>query len=509
MRELNLFARTSMHSKTAASTDLEIVIIVCIIIAVALINYKTVTLYPLVWLDEVMSLDPAVNLLSGRGFTSTAWYSVTFDNFWFGNTPLHSLLLTLWGKIFGLQLETERLFGHVISVFSVILIWISMRRLQIKSKTLKILFVLLFLTEYAVAFAYRSGRPDAICLLITAALLCSSTIEAAQVRKMALALSAFLVPWAGLQLMVALVFGGGVLWFASWCRRADVLAAGAGMVLGGLSLLAFYAANDSLFEFLKATIGSTHTLVGQAGALIVLGDEGLFGRLKPGALLETILQDHSQVILLTTICILAAFARSKDAYRSSIVALGIGLCFPLFMMVAGKYPLYYAWMGFVFMLAASLPLFEESMTDLRSASVAVIGIVAAIAVGLPLQLSVAIYQRDQRDYSAVREYVGRHVRPGEWVYVTSPAYFAALEHGAFVLSGTYGGSSRSWPGIPIDQQKRITTIISSPQEFPTVRNIVGGDWVATSGTLRTGHGEGRDPHHLDQAYYLQAYRKAK
>jgi hypothetical protein len=326
---------------------------------------------------------------------------------------------------------------------------------------------------------------------------------------MALAISAFLVPWAGLQLMIALVFGGGVVWFASRYQRADVLATGAGMVLGSLSLLGFYAANNSLFEFLKATIGSTHTLVGQAGALIVLGDERLFGRLTPGALLEAILQDHSQVILLATICILCLFARGRDARRSSIIALGIGIFFPLFMMVAGKYPLYYAWMGFAFLWAASLPLFEESMTDLRSASVAVIGIVAAITVGLPLQLSVAIYQRDQRDYSAVREYVGRHVRPGEWVYVTSPAYFAALERGAFVLSGTYGGSSRSWPGLPIDQQKRITTIISSPEEFPTVRNIVGGDWIATSGTLRTGPGEGKDPHHLDQAYYLQAYRKAQ
>src|SRR5258708_31606661 len=63
------------------------------------VNLATASRYPSVWMDETLYTDPAVNLLFGHGFTSTAWPAQPRDHWWAGNVPLHEFLLYGWMKV--------------------------------------------------------------------------------------------------------------------------------------------------------------------------------------------------------------------------------------------------------------------------------------------------------------------------------------------------------------------------------------------------------------------------
>src|SRR5690349_18811487 len=78
----------------------EVWCVLLFLLGFVLVNLATASRYPFVWIDEVMYSDPAVNLHLGNGFTSTAWYAQSSNEFLAGNVPLHSLLLCAWIKLF-------------------------------------------------------------------------------------------------------------------------------------------------------------------------------------------------------------------------------------------------------------------------------------------------------------------------------------------------------------------------------------------------------------------------
>src|SRR5687768_12441274 len=71
----------------------------CLLVTVA--NIVTGSRSPTVWIDEVMFCDPAINYLTGRGFTSTAWPVQSREETFAGNAPLYPLMLIPWLKVFG------------------------------------------------------------------------------------------------------------------------------------------------------------------------------------------------------------------------------------------------------------------------------------------------------------------------------------------------------------------------------------------------------------------------
>src|SRR5436309_406192 len=63
------------------------------------VNLATAERSPVIWQDEVMFADPAVNLYFGHGFTTSAWYQHR-DTFFGGNSPLYSMTLYPWIRVF-------------------------------------------------------------------------------------------------------------------------------------------------------------------------------------------------------------------------------------------------------------------------------------------------------------------------------------------------------------------------------------------------------------------------
>ena len=229
-------------------------------------------------------------------------------------------------------------------------------------------------------------------------------------------------------------------------------------------------------------------------------------------LLPAVLQDRSSVFLIAAaIVLLIALRRSRDAvaFKASRLALAAGLVIPIAVMVAGRYWLYYTWMG---LLAIGIPLLVGVETAPRSPALAPARrlasgcIVLALMVGLPVQLARAYADRDARNYDALRAYVRARVVPGDWVLVAPPAYFAVAELGAIPASVGYA-TGRLAPKIPEDQRRRINLMIVRPDEVD--RNIarLGGSWKPSGAAFSPARAARLTWAEGDDSYQLVAYRR--
>ncbi|MDH4276258.1 MAG: hypothetical protein OEW08_14590, partial [Gammaproteobacteria bacterium] len=82
------------------------------------VNFLTAERFPVVWLDEVMFIDPAINLYLGNGFNSTAWPYQDHDRQFAGYPPLYALLLTVWMHITSIQPTGLRSMNYVFAILS-------------------------------------------------------------------------------------------------------------------------------------------------------------------------------------------------------------------------------------------------------------------------------------------------------------------------------------------------------------------------------------------------------
>ena len=76
-------------------------------------NLGTSARSPVIWQDEVMFADPAVNLHFGQGFTTSAWFQ-SRDTMFAGNSPLYSLCLYPWIGVFGFDVVAVRGLNYVL-----------------------------------------------------------------------------------------------------------------------------------------------------------------------------------------------------------------------------------------------------------------------------------------------------------------------------------------------------------------------------------------------------------
>src|SRR5216684_3591495 len=88
----------------------------------------TATRYPPVWIDEVQFSDPAVNLVLHGQFSSTVWIVQRGNEFWAGNTPLYTMMLAVWLKVFGVSQFAVRSLNCFLIVVVIALLWELTRR---------------------------------------------------------------------------------------------------------------------------------------------------------------------------------------------------------------------------------------------------------------------------------------------------------------------------------------------------------------------------------------------
>jgi hypothetical protein len=468
------------------SLSAEFLLVLGLVAVLFAVNLATAEIYPMAWFDEAGYADPAINLALGNGFTSSTWYNAYWGKFWSSNPPLYPLLLTPWIMWFGVNFGSIRSLNIVLISGTALALWhYTVRSGLFPSLLGRIMVVLLPLLGYGVSFTYRSARPDAVCILLAVLALNASLLPNPRWRAAALVAVGSLVPWTGLQLaafavVLALLIG---VW---WPRPAlrIFLPLGIGMALGLIALLGFYAANNSLYDFIAATFASLHTIVGEIAHLVLLDDARGLDHVwhYPVLLPAVVFQERSSVFLVTAAILLLISLRHATgtaAFKTSALAVTAAFVIPMFMELAGRYPLYYTWMGFLTVgiaVVASLEMSPPSPALLPTRRFVIGCIALGLIIGLPLQLTRAYEERGARDYDPLRAYVRARVAPGDWVYISEPPYFAVVEQGAVAVLAQYA-TSRLAPGIPEDQRRRIKLLIVRPEEAKDAIERLGGSWV--------------------------------
>jgi hypothetical protein len=467
------------------SLKTEFLVVLGIVAVLFAINLATIELYPMAWFDEAGYSDPAINLVRGNGFTSSTWYNALWGKFWASNPPLYPLLLTPWIAWLGVHFAAIRSLNLVVISGSALALWYYAVRSGLFPSLLgRLIVVLLPLLGYGVSFTYRSARPDTLCIFWAVLALNASLLADRRWRAVALIAVGSLVPWTGLQLaafavILALLVG---VW---WTREAIrvFLPLGVGMALGLVALFGFYAANDSLHDFIAATFASLHTVVGEVAHFVVLNDPRGLDHVRhyPALLPAVVFQDRSTVfVAAAAILLLISLRHARDtvAFKASRFAVTAAFVIPILTELAGRYPLYYTWMGLLTVgiaAAAGLGPSSTSPALLPTRRLAIGCVALALAIGLPLQLARAYEERAARDYNAVRAYVQARVSPGDWVYISEPPYFAVVEQGAVAVLAQYA-TSRLAPDIPADQRRRIKLLIVRPEEVKDAVERLGGSW---------------------------------
>ncbi|MGH8628446.1 MAG: hypothetical protein ACREYC_25330, partial [Gammaproteobacteria bacterium] len=201
------------------------------------VNVTTFTLYPGVWMDEVLAIDPGVNLYLGNGWTSTTTWYQHRGEFWAG-CPLYPFLVSGWIRAFGFSPLGIRSLGYFLMLMSAACIWLSVVRLElVRSAMGRVALLAMLLMGYGISFCYRGARYDVVLIFLAAASLLAFTIRSDRLRCSVLGALGFLYPLGGLQMVVYTAILTSIL-LAYLGRQflREFLSINAGVALGIVSL---------------------------------------------------------------------------------------------------------------------------------------------------------------------------------------------------------------------------------------------------------------------------------
>ena len=461
----------------------------CLVVLLALIlsiHAVTITWSPLPWVDEVGYADPAIRFVLGKGFTSTAWASQASTEFWASNSPLHQFLLIPWLWLFDVSAASVRTFNLAIGGAAIALLWHAAKRGGwIINAGPRLAFAALLLLDAGVTHLFRYGRPDAITLLVAASMLWASTMQPSTKQKWTLFSLSSLVPCAGLQ-MLPFIAGILIILFlqarhAVWRHGWIVLA---GIAAGGIALLGFLAVNGVAVRFLENTIASGHTITGEVAQMVLMKDAKSMARVD--ARVSGILRgyhvwflDNSFPWLLLFLIMSLFWSMRQRLFKwSSPLTFGIvaGLGVPLLMLLAGKYPIYYTWMGcgIVSLVACSVlgTHWRQWNTPLRA--LFCLPLMIAALSGFPRMLVKAV-QGNRADLAAISQFVQDNVKPEDHALVGDAAYYGAVKTATEVYYTSYSGG-RGLRAFPPEQAARITVLLIDPSTLDSCVKKIGGTW---------------------------------
>ena len=428
-------------------TRREIAAVLAVAAVYLAVNLFTAERSPTVSMDEVWFAEPAINCIEGRGFTTAAWDTQDRTEFWAGNAPLYSMVLSVWLRAAPFSPRGVRSLNYVLTLLAAVAVWIAVWRFAlIQSPSRRALLVTAILCSYSISFSSRSGRYDCTAMLLFALVFLGAALR----KPLLVALAAFFVIPAGFQLSVySVVLAAAVLFFVGRESLRYVLWFFAGMAAGLASLIALYAANGVLGDFIS-TIGR-HSVAGMAMA----SDASPFNRLaeKWRQLPQALLTDPFNLMLAA---VLLGFARRERLARLA-VTLAVGL--PLIVQLLYTYRIYYGWMIVIPLLIATL------MVPRRIAIVATLVILG----GLPARWALTAVEWRARDYAPIQQLVETHVLPGEWVFTDWQAYYPVKRRAGVAFLPPYVRS------FTPDEMNRVTILILG-RESEKFRFAFPGVW---------------------------------
>jgi len=426
-----------------------------------LVNGLTLTWYPSVWVDEVQFADPAVSLVNGEGFTSTAWFAQDSREFWAGNVPLYTVLLSGWFWLLGVGPAVGRSLNLVLFLVFLWTAWAFLKRSAlVPGENWRIGFIALLMCAHGLVFSYRTGRYDCLGMLWFALAALVWTTAPGVRRTAALILLGALMPWTGLQLLpAAALLGALLLLFLQHEALTRVAAVWSGVLLGCATLWWFYASHGVWAAFRAST-----------SAIGVIGHSWIQ---KIQSLPAVYTADKTRLIVLFLALALVWIGRRN---RPFLFGLSAAILFPAAMQIAGKFPIYYGWMA---LLPLTIGVFGLLATEFRRISSlqrlgAVAALVAAAVIGLPVRIWALAAGAADRSPASVSAFVRAHIRPDDVAVADFKAYYALRELTLRPLAITY------LPAIRPEERDRVTVLIVKPQDLQAAQQVVGGHWLSIS-----------------------------
>lgn len=436
------------------------------------------------WTDEVQFIDPGASWFFGQGFTSSTWPYQRPDELFMGNAPAFSALLGLWFEVVGFGWTQARGLSFLFAALAAGVSWIAYRRAAPAVPAwLAGMVVALAFCGYGVTVSLWSARYDTLGMLLAALLFLlltyAPTTRGQQVGLVLVGAGVFL---SGFHLVIACVLLALVL-YAAQGRRSVVpmFWLGLGVGVGALFWLGILAVHGQLKQFVLITFGSQHTVSGQLAQLMVQGDRGFMNKLN-GAW-RFLFQDPSWLVLMVGL-LLVAFVSWREmplAKRLSTARLSVGLVLviPIGLLLAGKFPAYYVWMGYF--PTAMLMVWWSSQIQAPYRrwvfAACAVALIAASVVGMGRQLQSFTKQGDPQAFTGFERWTAGQVQPDDWVYSGFEAYPAARLVAQRVFVPTYG-QTRLVPGIP--EANQVTLMLVHENHLPLAKTLLGNEWVIVS-----------------------------
>jgi len=461
------------------------------------ISLLTATRYPPVWIDEVQFTDPAVNLVLEGRFSSTVWIVQRGNEFWAGNTPLYTLMLAAWLKVFGISVLVVRSLNYVLMAVAIGLLWeLTRREHWIRRPDLRLALCALLLTSRGMVFTYRMGRYDVLGLVLFAAAALVWTGQKGARRNLLLGLLAALAPWAGLQLIAgAMVYCALILAFAGWSAAPAIASVLAGSGVGSLALYALYNSHGVWRAFRLST-----TMVGTIGQSIGA---------KLLSLPAIYLGDKSFTLVLAAAILLVLRDRRKLLpWRENLLVFGslAAVLIPGSLAAIGKFPLYYSWMAFVPLAIAVIAELQAATSNSARRAVCVMLIMAGL-IGLPPRLVAVIWNWNSMSPKTTADFVASNLTPSDVVVADFKTYYPVKLRCKATYAPTYVQMM-----VP-EERHSVSALLVSPRQYAMVAEAVGGQWHDTGISLESRY----EPRALlsflrdfeDQQYKVELYRRSR
>jgi hypothetical protein len=490
--------------------SLEIIILVTVLLIYFIINLITASRSPTIWIDEVMFTDPAANLYLNKGFTSTAWFCQSSDEFWAGYPPLHQLLLFQWLRLFGLSATSVRAINYFYMILISAIVWLATIRLNlIKKSLLRISLIILVLTGYGITFSYRSGRVDTLCILLFSCIFLSYSFKDKFLKYICLCVLGILSPFTGLQLAVYLfLLGILLLLFLRNSLLKEFIVIQSGVFIGLSALLGLYFREGVLNRFLDSVLprsflfsqifpGYSPCLRNNGGESLSSSNQSLLSKICNFLLqkLSLITSDYSSILIFIALILIMFYFLYNHEFRikSSLVFGLISVPFLSFSLsIIGQTPVYYTWMIFlpaIFVLFMNLEqlLFIPKNIDLGTDGKTIILrlsrllkfsiifiIIFASLVGLPLRLFVTLKQWDLRNYDQVKDVIFENISSNDIVFSDFQAYYPVKIRSKKSFYPSY------LPIMSSLEKESVSVLVIPYGSLDSIAQEIGGQWKLTN-----------------------------
>jgi hypothetical protein len=247
-----------------------------------------------------------------------------------------------------------------------------------------------------------------------------------------------------------------------------------------------YAVNGVAIRFVENTVASGHTLSGELAQLAVRRDAQAVNRAATRfhAYLHTYqvwFVDPSYPWVMGSLIVCSLWAWKQRLFTiCSPLGFGLiaGLGVPVLVLFAGKYPIYYTWMGFLIVsacaVAAVSSFWQRFGVVMRCLTLG--PLIVACLVGLPRVLYYAS-QGARVDLERIQLFFRENVSRSDHVFVDGAAYYAAIGYAAETYFSGYGGG-RGLRELPAEQRSGVTVLVVDPVSIDQCVKKLSGEWAA-------------------------------